>query len=102
MPLFNARHGRTGTLWEGRYKASLVASDHYLLQCLRYIELNPLRAAITDDPARYRLSSCQPYLGLRPGKHLAHHPSSWPMATPRPNAPSGGASSCAKPSATTN
>ena len=74
VPLFNTRHGRTGTLWEGRYKASLVASDHYLLQCLRYIELNPVRAAITDDPARYRWSSCQPHLGLRTGKHLTHHP----------------------------
>lgn len=74
VPLFNARHGRTGTLWEGRYKASLVADDHYLLQCLRYIELNPVRAAITDDPANYPWSSCQTHLGLRAGSRLRHHP----------------------------
>lgn len=41
----NNKYGRTGTLWEGRYKSSLVDSDRYLLTCQRYIELNPLRAA---------------------------------------------------------
>lgn len=74
VPLFNARHSRNRTLWEGRYKASLVAEDHYLLQCLRYIELNPVRAAIIDDPSRYPWSSCQTHLGLRPANRLAHHP----------------------------
>jgi putative transposase len=42
----NQTYHRTGTLWEGRYKACLVASDAHLLQCHRYIELNPLRAAM--------------------------------------------------------
>jgi putative transposase len=42
--LFNGRHGRTGTLWEGRYKSCLVDSEHYVLRCYRYIELNPVRA----------------------------------------------------------
>ena len=41
---FNARHGRTGTPWEGRFKSCLVDSDGHLLACLRYIELNPVRA----------------------------------------------------------
>ena len=41
---FNARHQRTGTLWEGRYKSCLVDSHGYLLQCTRYIDLNPVRA----------------------------------------------------------
>ena len=41
---FNGRHGRTGTLWEGRYKACLVDSGRYFLACSRYIELNPVRA----------------------------------------------------------
>ncbi|MBE5315232.1 MAG: hypothetical protein H4O13_07500 [Xanthomonadales bacterium] len=48
---FNARHARTGTLWEGRYKACLVDSEHYLLRCSRYIDLNPIRARMTDDGA---------------------------------------------------
>ena len=64
--LFNGRHGRTGTLWEGRYKARLVHSDDHLLRCCRHIESNPVRAAVTDDPANYRRSSCQANLRLRP------------------------------------
>jgi putative transposase len=48
---------RTGTLWDSRYKASLVQADTYLLLCQRYIELNPVRAAMVDDPAHYRWSS---------------------------------------------
>src|SRR4051812_30866405 len=40
---FNRRHGRTGTLWEGRYRASIIEEDRYLLACLRYVEMNPVR-----------------------------------------------------------
>ncbi|MEZ0471518.1 transposase [Luteimonas salinilitoris] len=64
--LFNARHGRSGTLWEGRYKACLVDSESYVIACYRYIELNPVRARMTDDPAAYRWSSCAANLGQRP------------------------------------
>lgn len=53
VALFNGRHGRTGTSREGRYKACLVNSDDDLLRCYRSIELNPVRAAMTDDPAAY-------------------------------------------------
>jgi putative transposase len=53
----NDRYRRTGTLWEGRYKACLVDSESYLLRCYRYIELNPLRARMVADPADYRWSS---------------------------------------------
>ena len=54
---FNARYRRTGTLWEGRFKAALVDTDRYLLTCYRYIELNPVRAHRTGDPADYPCSS---------------------------------------------
>ena len=54
---FNERHGRTGTLWEGRYRSALVDSDRYFLACSRYIELNPVRAGIVTDPAVYGWSS---------------------------------------------
>jgi putative transposase len=54
---FNHRHERTGTLWEGRYRASVVDCERYLLLCMRYIELNPVRAAIVPDPGEYRWSS---------------------------------------------
>lgn len=53
----NRSYHRTGTLWEGRFKACLVASDAHLLQCHRYIELNPLRAAMVVDPRNYLWSS---------------------------------------------
>lgn len=53
----NARYRRTGTLWEGRYRACLVDSDRYLLTCYRYIELNPVRAGMVDAPGEYRWSS---------------------------------------------
>lgn len=71
---FNARHGRTGTLSEGRYKASLVDSGRYMLACYRYIELNPVRARMIDDPAAYRWSSCAANLGQRPHSDLSPHP----------------------------
>lgn len=53
----NARHHRTSTLWEGRYKACIVDTDDYLLRCYRYIELNPVRAAMVAGPEHYRWSS---------------------------------------------
>ncbi|MDQ7089501.1 MAG: transposase [Methylococcales bacterium] len=56
---FNRTYHRTGTLWEGRYKSSLVQSDYYLLAVYRYIELNPLRASMVNDPADYAFSSYQ-------------------------------------------
>jgi putative transposase len=55
--LFNRQEGRSGTLWEGRYKSSPVETDAYLLACCRYVELNPVRAGMVADPAKYRWSS---------------------------------------------
>jgi putative transposase len=54
---FNHCYRRSGTLWEGRYKATLVDSESYLLTCMRYIELNPVRASMVKDPADYPWSS---------------------------------------------
>ncbi len=54
---FNYCYQRTGTLWEGRYRATLIDSNQYLLTCMRYIELNPVRAAMVDHPKNYRWSS---------------------------------------------
>ncbi|WP_234884578.1 transposase, partial [Xanthomonas perforans] len=74
VALFNGRHRRTGTLWEGRYKACLVDSADYVLRCYRYIELNPVRARPTDNPAAYRWSSCPANLGQRKHSALTPHP----------------------------
>jgi len=54
---FNARHRRTGTLWEGRYKSCLVDAQDYLLACYRYIELNPVRARMVESPQLHPWSS---------------------------------------------
>ena len=54
---FNYQYNRTGTLWEGRYKACLLDSEHYLLTCYRYIELNPVRAGMVDHPSDYPWTS---------------------------------------------
>lgn len=53
----NTTYRRTGTLWEGRYRATPIDSDRYLLECCRYIELNPVRARMVNAPGDYRWSS---------------------------------------------
>ena len=53
----NRSYRRTGTLWDSRYKSSAIQAEPYLMTCQRYIELNPVRAAMVDDPAHYRWSS---------------------------------------------
>ncbi|MDH5302251.1 MAG: transposase [Gammaproteobacteria bacterium] len=54
---FNRAYRRTGTLWEGRYKSSIVDAENYLLTCMRYIELNPVRAGMVNSPEEYTWSS---------------------------------------------
>jgi putative transposase len=69
----NAVYRRSGTLWEGRYKASLVDSEHYLLTCMRYIELNPVRAGMVVHPAEYRWSSYRANAQGEVNRLLAQH-----------------------------
>lgn len=54
---FNAVYDRTGHLWGGRYKATVIDSEQYLFACYRYIELNPVRAGMARNPRAYRWSS---------------------------------------------
>lgn len=53
----NRCYKRSGTLWEGRFRSSLVEEESYLMACTRYIELNPVRAGMVEHPADYRWSS---------------------------------------------
>ena len=71
---FNLRHGRCGTLWQGRFKSSLVDSDAYALRVIRYIELNPVRAAMVEQPEHYRWSSVHTHLGTAQDPLLTPHP----------------------------
>jgi putative transposase len=61
----NNAHGRSGTLWEGRFKSSPIDSDFYCLACYRYIELNPVRAGLVAHPADYQWSSHRENSGAR-------------------------------------
>jgi putative transposase len=70
---FNARYSRTGTLWEGRYRSTVVQADEYLLACHRYIDLNPVRAGIARHPADYFWSSYRFYAYGKPNELLMPH-----------------------------
>ena len=60
----NKMEQRTGSLWEGRYKSSPIDADKYLLACCRYVELNPFRAGMVEDPKDYQWSSCPAKVGI--------------------------------------
>jgi putative transposase len=71
----NGKLGRTGTLWEGRYYSGLVASDEYAIACYRYVELNPVRAAMAEHPSKYRWSSYNANVLAEHDSFVALHPS---------------------------
>jgi len=76
---FNSRQARTGTLWEGRYKSTLIQAERYLLACMVYIDLNPVRAGLVGDPADYPWSSYLHYVGRRSDRLVTPHPLYWEM-----------------------
>lgn len=65
---------RTGTLWEGRFKCSIVETDRYLLACMRYIDLNPVKAAIVEQPDDYEWSSYHAIVRAQKPTFLSFHP----------------------------
>ncbi len=70
----NDRHRRTGTLWEGRYRSALVDSERHLLACMRYIEMNPVRAGMAADSGAYHWSSFAANAWGRPDGLVTPHP----------------------------
>ncbi|MDO9277187.1 MAG: transposase [Polaromonas sp.] len=74
---FNNRHGRSGTLWEGRYKSTLIETDRYLLACMVYIDLNPVRAGMVAEPAQYPWSSHRHFIGQGVDKLVTPHALLW-------------------------
>jgi REP-associated tyrosine transposase len=73
VPYFNRRHGRTGSLWEGRFRSCLVDSASHVLACHRYIELNPVRAAMVRSPRDYAWSSFNSNSGVSHDPALTLH-----------------------------
>lgn len=70
----NGHYGRSGTLWEGRFRSCLIQSSRYLLTCQRYIELNPVRAGMVAAPADYPWSSYRHHAGISAQPWLTPHP----------------------------
>jgi putative transposase len=70
---FNYLYGRTGTLWEGRYRSCPVQSERYFLDCQRYIELNPVRAGLVDRAAGHLWSSHRKHLGIAEDDLVSPH-----------------------------
>lgn len=76
---FNDRQRRTGTLWEGRYKSALIQTDRYLLACMVYFDLNPVRAGLVAQAQEYAWSSHGHYAGLRIDKLVSPHALLWEL-----------------------
>lgn len=74
---FNAKHSRTGTLWEGRYRSNLIDSERYLLACMVYIDLNPVRAGMVAQPADFQWSSHRHCIGQVSDKLVTPHALFW-------------------------
>ena len=76
---FNQRHARSGTLWEGRYRSTLIHAERYLLPCMVYIDLNPVRAGLVAEAAQYRWSSHAHYVGASHDRLVSPHPLYWQL-----------------------
>jgi len=68
VAFFNYSYARSGTLFEGRFRSNLVQEERYFLTCLRYIELNPVRAGLVRDPGDYKWSSFRAHAFGTPAK----------------------------------
>jgi putative transposase len=77
--LFNKQYARSGTLFEGRYKSTLIQTERYLLACMAYIDLNPVRANMVAQPQDYVWSSYGHYAGLRSDPLVTPHPQFWTL-----------------------
>jgi putative transposase len=77
---FNDLQGRTGTLWEGRYRSTLIETDRYLLACMAYIDLNPVRAGLVSEASDYAWSSHGFYTGARSERLITPHSLVWGLA----------------------
>lgn len=79
VPYFNAKYGRSGTLWQGRYRAVVVDSEHYFLLCSRYIESSPLREGLVALPEEYPWTSLAHHFGARSDPLITDHAVFWAL-----------------------
>jgi putative transposase len=76
---FNDIHKRSGTLWEGRYKSTLIQTEPYLLTCMAYIDLNPVRGGLVTQARDYPWSSHEHYTGQRIDRLITPHALVWEL-----------------------
>ena len=79
VPWFNNKYGRSGTLFQGRFRTSVIDANAYFLACVRYIELNPQRNQLAFDPLEYPWSSYAHHAGVRPDPLITDHAKYWEL-----------------------
>jgi putative transposase len=79
VPYFNQKYGRTGTLWQGRYKAAVIDAEPYFMTCSAYIELNPVRAGLAFGPEDYPWSSYAHHVGTKSDPVITDHALYWAL-----------------------
>lgn len=79
VPYFNSKYQRAGTLWQGRYRATVIESDQYFLLCSRYIESHPVRAGLVAAAEDYPWSSIAHHIGVRPDPLIIDHSIFWAL-----------------------
>lgn len=76
---FNDKYFRSGTLWEGRYRSTVLEPREWFLAVSRYVELNPLRQGIVTQPSTYQWSSCRHHIGLEQDPLVTDHALYWAL-----------------------
>jgi putative transposase len=79
VPYFNQKYSRSGTLWNGRYKTSLIDAEQYFMLCSRYIEFNPVRNGMVGRAEDYQWSSYCHHAGIRPDGLVTDHAQVWAL-----------------------
>ncbi len=79
VPFFNGRHRRSGSLWEGRFRATVIDADAYFIECLRLLEYLPVKAGLAADMVSYPWSSHAHSIGLRKQPWLTDHAAYWKL-----------------------
>ena len=77
VPYFNRKYKRSGTLWEGRFKTSIVDAENGLLECSRFIELKPVLTGLSVQPEGYQWSSYSHHAGIKPDPLIRDHAVYW-------------------------
>jgi putative transposase len=79
VPYFNQKYSRSGTLWQGRYKATVIESERYFMACSAYIELNPVRTGLAYAPQDYPWTSYAHHVGIHLNPVITDHALYWAL-----------------------